>query len=373
MPRFLLDTDQAQTAADVLRGAPKTYREVGQKVAAGGVEGIPPQAAVHVLSEIAKIEAALLRAGLTLAAEGAILRGRAILLAADDAGTFSLGLLPGSWSWGADAGLGPGGLSAAAHAAGLLGWKGNFRTHTGAGPFGLTTWGEGQAGVDGKFKSDASLGPHGLDAMLDASLFAGVRGKLGMRTQTGPFSSQVDVSGQAGYEAKAKANVKVDGEGVYATGEVGASAGVSAALHSRHGLDRAYVDDRIEVAAGARASASGDFIVRADHIAVKGEAGAFAGLEAKREMELRMGGISNKGGVGVAWGAGAEVSGGQEVSLDKIEFDYKGKIALGPGISYHVGTEIRPREVFSDATNLGEKAGSGARRAVGHAMSLFGR
>jgi hypothetical protein len=370
--RVAIDTAQAQRAADVLEDGFDEYRDVGIRLMAGDPAIMPPAVAMHVVSELVEIEQALLRHGLELALEGALLRRRAFLFAASNSGTFALMMIPGSWSWGLDSGFGPGGLFAALKAAGMLGYKGGFRGSTEVGPFGLSGWGDGFAGLEGSFFSRTTLGPDGWHSVLEGSVFAGLRGGLGGRAHAGPLATEADVMGWYGVKASVKARSNVDAHGFDITEDVAASAGLGAAAHSRTGLSRAYVGDRLDAFAGARADAGGVLALRPDHVAAKGHAGAFAGVEAKRAQELRLGGLSSNSSVSVAYGVGASAGGGGELSLDRIGANVSGKIALGPGISFSVGGEIRPREVLSDVSGFARGAvdtGEHVSRAVGGALS----
>jgi hypothetical protein len=367
--RVAIDTEQAQRAADVLDAAPHEYRAVGLRLMTGDPTGMPPDVAAHVIGELVDIEGALLRHGLELALEGAMLRRRAFLFAAGDADTFALMTVPGSWSWGLDAGFGPGGLFSSLKAAGMLGHRRRYSGSTEIGPFGLASWGDGFAGVEGNLAARSTLGPSGWHSMLDGAVFAGLRGGLGYRAHAGPVATEADVLGWYGVKATVKHHSNLDGGGYDANERLAASYGLGAAVHSRTGLDRAYVANRLDAFAGARAEADGGVVLRADDIALKGRAGAFAGAEVKASREERLGGLSSKGSIGVAYGVGASAGGGGELSLDRIGANVSGKIALGPGISFDVGVEVRPREVVSDVSHIAGAAGSGAVHAVGHAMS----
>jgi len=96
MPRIVLDMKQAQCVADRLLSAPGVCREIALRLRADGTAGMSPPLAVHVIDELAQIQAALLCHGQRLALEGAMLRAHAFLLAADDTGTFAPASVSGS-------------------------------------------------------------------------------------------------------------------------------------------------------------------------------------------------------------------------------------------------------------------------------------
>jgi len=356
MTRVAIDTEQAQRAAAQLLDAAPAYRVVGRRLMAGGVTGMPPHVATHVANELAEIEADLRRQGAQLEYEGEMLRRRARLLATSDAEILAMWLLGRAATVGA-------GVDALLDALAEIGVplpEGGFQHTTTVGPFGLSSWGEWFAGVDADLTGAAGF-DDGWHSVLEGRLFAGLRGGIGHRIAVGGFALESEQRGWAGVSGSVDHRLDLDGHGLERSEAAAIAIGGERTLRGRVGFDRAYVETRLGGFAGARASIDRSVVLRSDRVAVSGHAGAFAGVEATFDREVRLGGVSTHGGIGVARGFGGDLGGGAELSLDRVGFQYNGRLAFIVGGSIDLGAEIRPREVMSDV--------AGATSAVHGAVS----